>query len=470
MKCILQVEKDKTCRSVLERHWPSVDRREDVTDRDTVELIRRLRPGLICGGFPCQDLSVAGKRAGLAGERSGLWYAFRDILAAARPGWVLIENVDGLRSSWSGDSPGSLGISPGPGRTMDLVETSDLSIVLNGLRELGYWWAYRVLDSQWFGVPQQRRRVFIVGHLGGSGDARARRLPAEVLFEPAGVPWDSPPSREAKPDVARCVRGGTESGSNEGNGVIPFDTTQITSPGNYSHLRPGKPCHPLAAAADAPAVAYVANDYTTGGYRSSMQSGPLTTGTDKTRSMPLVVNALDRHMGCGGVDDNAAHAGHIVVMPLKAKANSSHDESHETYIPFVSHTLRSEGHDASEDGTGRGVPIVAWALQERDGKGPDSDTKDGHLIPMGQMVRRLTPIECERLQSFPDDWTRWRADGTEISNSARYRMLGNAVTVNVIRWIGNRLSAITGPQEFVSLFSGIDGFGLGLEHERGAVK
>lgn len=146
--------------------------------------------------------------------------------------------------------------------------------------------------------------------------------------------------------------------------------------------------------------------------------------------------------GTGGADDNQDQSNHLVSMPLKAKANSSHDESHETY---VAHTLRAEGFNASEDGTGRGTPLVphtAWCLQERDAKGPDSDTKEGHLIPMAIGVRRLTPRECERLQGFPDDWTRWGADGKEISNSARYRMLGNAVTVNVAEWIGRRLMEV----------------------------
>src|SRR5262249_33880399 len=103
---------------------------------------------LVYGGFPRQDLSVAGKRAGLGGERSAVWHEFRRVLRDLRPRWVVIENVPGLFSSDGG---------------------RDFRDLLLGLGELGYGWAYRVLDARWFGVPQRRRRVFVVGC---SGDAR----------------------------------------------------------------------------------------------------------------------------------------------------------------------------------------------------------------------------------------------------------------------------------------------------------
>jgi len=118
---------------------------------------------VVCGGFPCQDVSVAGHRAGLVGDKSGLWFEFHRLIGEARPPWVVIENVPGLLSSNGG---------------------RDMGTVLGGLGDLGYGWAYRVLDAQWFGVPQRRRRVFIVGCL------RDRRRPAQVLFNSASVRGD----------------------------------------------------------------------------------------------------------------------------------------------------------------------------------------------------------------------------------------------------------------------------------------
>lgn len=126
----------------------------------------------------------------------------------------------------------------------------------------------------------------------------------------------------------------------------------------------------------------------------------------------------------------------------------------------MTHTLTGEGHDASEDGTGRGVPLVPiqpvvagfkrgqGAAARSDGfqieqsptlTSSDSGTQQSPGVLVGRCVRRLTPRECERLQGFPDDWTRWRADGTKVADSTRYQMCGNAVTVNVAEWIARRI-------------------------------
>lgn len=150
-----QCEADAKCREVLRRHWPEVPIYEDVVTCNPTEPT-----DLLCGGFPCQDLSVAGKRAGLAGERSGLFFEAARIADTllGNGGWLLIENVPGLLSSQGG---------------------RDFGIVLSTLRELGFLdGAWRVLDSRYFGVPQRRRRVFVLARR-----ARGRRS-AEVLLEP----------------------------------------------------------------------------------------------------------------------------------------------------------------------------------------------------------------------------------------------------------------------------------------------
>lgn len=189
MKCVYQCEIDRQARSVLARHYPDVERGEDVNDEKTAADLVRLRPNWITFGFPCQDLSVAGQRAGLAGKRSGLFFRSVDLIAACRPDGFCAENVPGLLSS---------------------NERRDMGTVLRSLGNLGYWWAYRVFDAQWFGVAQRRKRVFIVGHL------RKRRA-AEILFEREGLPWDSAPSREAGARVANAVTRGLGSGGADDN-------------------------------------------------------------------------------------------------------------------------------------------------------------------------------------------------------------------------------------------------------------
>lgn len=130
-------------------------------------------------------------------------------------------------------------------------------------------------------------------------------------------------------------------------------------------------------------------------------------------------------------------------------------------VNLVTHALTSEGADASEDGTGRGTPLavvpVAWrgrgaevgreSIANAIRSGGDGHVGDqmGYIMGGGEAVRRLTPLECERLQGFPDGWTKFLADGTEQSDSARYRELGNAVAVPVVEWITRRIVTVDAP-------------------------
>ena len=154
---VASVEIDKNARKVLTKRFPNTAILEDVKEVTGEQLFKLGfdSDGIIVGGFPCQDLSVAGKRRGLAGERSGLFFEVVRILEETKAKWFILENVPGLLSSNNG---------------------RDLGIVIGSLAELGYGVAYRILDAQYFGVPQRRRRIFIVGCLGDDG-----RTPAEIL-------------------------------------------------------------------------------------------------------------------------------------------------------------------------------------------------------------------------------------------------------------------------------------------------
>ena len=321
MTCLWQMEFDKNCNHVLRRNWPGVTRYGDITQTDARELPV---PDIICGGFPCQDLSVAGKRAGLAGERSGLWFEFLRVLWDIKATWVVIENVPGLLFSNRG---------------------RDFAIILHGLEECGYFVAWRVLDAKYFGVPQRRRRVIIVGHL---RDGRA----AQVLFEPESVCGN--------PEKGRTARHG--------------DTEE-----------------PI------------------GGLNAS---GKYDRGDRK-------------------------HNSHLIAAVSSKWAKQSGGPSGDECQNLIAFSSKDEGRDAMAD--------VSPTLRSM-------NFKDARINGGGQVgivgdfgVRRLTPRECERAQGFPDDWTRYGADENgneiELSDSARYRMIGNAVAVPVAEWIGKRIDA-----------------------------
>lgn len=164
VKVVAAVEIDKNARTVIAKRFPNTKIFNDVTEVTADDLLGAgfiPNRGILCGGFPCQDLSVAGKRAGLSGDRSGLFWEVIRLARELQPKWLILENVPGLLSSNGGQ---------------------DMGTVLGALGDLGYGFAYRVLDAQNFGVPQRRRRVFIVGCLGDSG-----RAPTEVLALSEGL-------------------------------------------------------------------------------------------------------------------------------------------------------------------------------------------------------------------------------------------------------------------------------------------
>lgn len=346
-----QVEREPFCQRILAARWPHVTRRSDVREwtGDGHEPV-----DLLCGGFPCQDLSVAGRRKGLSGERSGLFWEIVRIAKAVQPTWGLFENVPGLFSA-------------GGGR--------DMATVLEGLRQCWPVVGYRVLDSRYWGVAQRRRRVFFVC---GPTEASVE----QVLFEHEGGGGDFEEGDEAGPHIAASLRSRSCK-----PGVNP--------PGRGGEDDMNIVCAPL-----------IGKPY---GDQQGDESKLIVAATLKQRGRGYTDEVMDNlqicqaitNLGSGGPDDNEAQAGHLVT-----------------------HALTGEGFDASEDGTGRGVPLT-----------------------VSNGVRRLTPTECERLQAFPDGWTclcqpieAYESMRCTCPDGARYKALGNAVTVTVIEWFGRRLA------------------------------
>lgn len=282
IETVWQCEKKPFCLDILEKHWPTVPRASDIREVDADDIPEA---EIWAGGFPCQDVSLArmGPRSGLRGKQSGLFYDFAQLIGARRPPLVILENVAALLSSHDG---------------------RDFAIILRTLADLGYGLAWRVLDSRYFGIPQSRTRVFIVGSLGGPASA------GSVLFEPECGDRDSEKSR-----------------SNGKESISPF----AISVGNPKQGFVKKLAHCL--------------------YAESARH----TGTDWSRN----------------------------------------------YVSY-----------------------------------PDG------------RVRRLTPLETERLQGFPDDWTMptHTIDDANTLDSARYHACGNAVSVPVAEWLGRRIVSELGAE------------------------
>lgn len=155
MKVVFQCEINGFCQKVLKKHWPNTILHSDINKVESTDIPSDAQ--VWCGGFPCQDLSLAnqGKRKGLEGERSGLFYKYAELIKSNKPRWVIIENVPGLLNSHEG---------------------KDFQVLLKKLDEFGYGVSWRVFDAKYFGTPQRRRRVYIVASLGNLRSA-------QVLFE-----------------------------------------------------------------------------------------------------------------------------------------------------------------------------------------------------------------------------------------------------------------------------------------------
>ena len=191
VKVTAAVEIDKKCRDVLALHFPETKLFDDVKEV-TGEQLRATgfipERGIIAGGFPCQDLSIAGLRKGLDGSRSGLFHEIIRLADELKPQFLILENVAGLLSSQRG---------------------KDMGIVITALVERGYGVCWRVLDSQNYGVPQRRRRVFIVASLGD------HRKPVEILFERESGFWNLETSRKKRQTTSTEIKGSVAVNSNK---------------------------------------------------------------------------------------------------------------------------------------------------------------------------------------------------------------------------------------------------------------
>lgn len=389
--------------AVLAERYPFVPNLGDMTKINGWAM--RGQIDLLVGGTPCQGFSVAGLRGGLNDPRSGLAGHYVRLAAELRVPWLLWENV-----------PGTLSTSGG----------ADFRAFVSALDKLGYGLAWAVLDAQWFGVAQRRKRLFLVGRL---GDWRG---PGQVLFEPRRVRRD-PPARRRKGegDAPRAEGGAGAWGQPD---VCP---TMTSSGAGFARVdgRAEHDCGTLVLQPNEVSPAVTASG------AAFSRTGQHGTEVDALVVQPNVVSATLCASGAG-TDRPSAQASQegFCVVSMKT-CNTEATGSNISDAP-VSYTLDTTAPPAV-------LPLDMRHLY-RDGEGfrglgssedpANSLTAEGKvpcLAPLSPPLypRRLTPVECERLQGFPDGWTDVRFQGKPARDTLRYRALGNSMAVPVMRWL-----------------------------------
>lgn len=470
--------------AVLAHRYPEVPNLGDMTKIAKRVLLGEIQaPDLLVGGTPCQAFSVAGMREGLSDPRGALTIKFVELADAIdhvrirrsqEPSIVVWENVPGVLSDKGNAFGCFLGALAGEDCELQPPggKWKDAGCVYGPARAI----AWRVLDAQYFGLAQRRRRVFVVASAHGGFD------PAAVLFERDGRRRDTAPRRGEGQDVA---------------GTAPFGPALQCGCGYlYPHALGAWGC-PSCEGDVGPGVEVLAGVPIFGGGNQggSLFSGACLTahgarhdfdsevfavhGTQDPDIRIGLAHTLGRNSGqenavlAFSCKDYGADAGELAPT-IRAMG---HGESHANaggqvavcITGDITHTLKAEGFDASEDGTGRGQPIVpacypllevgkrtgASTTDPRAGLGIGGDADPmftlqagaQHGVASASAVRRLTPVECERLQGFPDNYTLipWRGkSAADCPDGPRYKAIGNSKAVPVVRWIGRRIAAVTG--------------------------
>ena len=428
--------------AILKHRFPNTPNYGSLTEYQSWPL----EPGsidLLVGGTPCQSFSVAGLRKGLADPRGNLALVFLGLADRLKPRWIVWENVPGVLSSGGGRDFGSF---------------------LGALEQLGYGWAYRVLDAQHFGVPQRRRRVFVVASLGG------RDVAASVLLKPESLCWHPAKGRKKGQATAPDAGSGVEAGLPRTVGTLCADA----HPGAYSgqdaytgRLIPSEQPVVIDRAAFNQGInaQYEPHIEQTDVMDSLVARGPHAVG------VPHIVQASELRLRgeikpqdtcptllantkIGDNDPLAVHA--ITFQPGNLRREAGADPSTTTTT-----TLKASAGDQMPHVCHPVVPLDGMNLLSRLGKcgenhsmqnfTPDDPqftlrkggVQHGVLTPMA--VRRLTPTECYRLQGFPDNWGRipWKGKpAEECPDGPQYKACGNSMAVPVMRWIGEQIARV----------------------------
>ena len=374
--------------AVLKHHYPNTPNLGDMTKYKEWNLES---VNLLVGGTPCQSFSVAGLRKGLEDPRGNLALTYVGILDKFRPKWCIWENVPGVLSSNGGRDFGSF---------------------LGALAELGYGFAYRVLDAQNFGVPQRRRRVFVVGCLGDWESA------AKVLFESDCLSGDNKKSRVKRQATTTYSERGVAYGGSDGECADTVTSKWAKGSGGPS----GNECGLFVA-------------------HKVYETHP---ADSRVKEMGDVCQTVTSRWGTGGGNvplvqaysiREDAKANNFSATPLEVtpalQAMQPSVQSHHAQTFVVDRAAFNQGANALYEPRIEEAEVMPTLVS----KGP-------HAVMNHMAVRRLTPRECERLQGFKDDYTVIPWKKGESPDGHRYKALGNSMAVPVMKWIGERINEV----------------------------
>jgi DNA (cytosine-5)-methyltransferase 1 len=476
--CKFQVEWDKNCQQILNKHWPDVPKWLDVSDVNGAEI-----PPVDCiiFGSPCQDLSVAGKRAGLEGERSGLFHEavriikeMRDATNGTFPRWTVWENVAGALSSNNG---------------------RDFGTVINEMAKAGaHLQEYALLDAQHFGIPQRRRRVFLISCF---DSATSERCSSPLLPVTESLRGDTkkskPKGQSVTSQVADSVRGdggilGSEIVGSLNTSDAKMISTQYVNE-NKCVVEPYVKSRRAQTSTDDETWVHgevnpTLNSFDVGDTRATTAIVEPVLFENSYRDGARIANhgvtqTLSAKMGTGG--------GNTPMIAVPTYSFDTQFGSNANVTENVSPTLKAsqqspsiaypiqDGREIEKHQNGFGVAsdgepsytldqtgaqAVAYSVREDAKANTFSATELDHanalsalrpspqshhaqmFIAQPMAVRRLTPLECERLMGWPDDHTRYKADGIEQADTHRYKQCGNGVATPVARWVASHIAKV----------------------------
>jgi DNA (cytosine-5)-methyltransferase 1 len=419
--------------AILKHRFPNIPNYGSLTEYKQWPL----EPGaidLLVGGTPCQSFSVAGLRKGLDDPRGNLALVFLGLADKLKPRWIVWENVPGVLSSNGG---------------------RDLGSFLGALVQLGYGFAMRVLDAQYFGVPQRRRRVFVVACL---GDWRA---PAEVLLESDCVRRDPKKGRAKGQAVAAGSEGGVECATGQRTHALTASQKGATEDGtgrgtpiviDRAAFNQGQNAQyePHIAESEVMDSLVARGPHAVGQPIPFRKSKRACSTTDNETWVEADASNTLNNFDLGDTRTTHAVVAHCSdVAPTVTSSGPPYSRTGNERVDAeaLAVTVNIYGGNKRKDRPEGGLYVreedTSKCLDAANGLNPTC-SQGGTAVVAPMAVRRLTPVECERLQGFPDNWSRisWKGKPEDqCPDGPRYKACGNSMAVPVMRWIGERIAA-----------------------------